>query len=395
MSFLNKILSLTIIIFAVSHKTFAQNYDESKAGTYTLPDLLVSADKHRIESAEEWEKSRRQEVLDLFEEHVYGKMPVSFDKIEFHVTNENKAALGGKATLKEVEIKVTEKKESLIIHLVMFIPNKTKRAPAFLLINNRSVRNTLASRDTISGFWPVEQVIQAGYAMAAFHYSDAAPDDKDKYQNGVLRLYPELAKADNGMKAVGAWAWVASRVMDYFETDTAIDAGKVGIVGHSRGGKAALWAAAQDMRFAVCFSNCSGNTGAALSRRNFGERVERINTTFPHWFNENYKKYNGNEQSLPVDQHMLLALIAPRPVYVTNASEDLWADPTGTYLAMKHAEPVFNLYANKSKLPKDAPSIDMPLIKPPLGYHNRTGKHDMTFYDWAQFVRFADVSYKK
>jgi dienelactone hydrolase len=280
--------------------------------------------------------------------------------------------------------------------VVLFVPNKRSRpAPAFLLINNRSRRNTAASRDTISGFWPAEQVIESGYAIAAFHYSDAAPDNKNTYQEGVLRLYPELAKADNGMKAIGAWAWAASRVMDYFETDKDIDSKKVGVVGHSRGGKASLWAAAEDNRFAICFSNCSGNTGAALSKRNFGETVARINTVFPHWFNTNYKKFNNNEQALPVDQHMLIALVAPRPVYATNASEDLWADPTGTYLALKHAEPVFALYHQKSRLPANPPALDTPIVHPPLGYHNRTGKHDLTFYDWQQYVRFADAYYAK
>lgn len=372
------------------------NYDESKVGTYTLPNVLQGKSNTNITTAREWEKTRRPEILALFEEHVYGKMPTGFDKINYQVTHQDPNAMGGKATLKEVAIKVTEKTESVTINVVLFIPNKrSKPAPTFLLINNRSRRNTSASRDTISGFWPAEQVIESGYAIAAFHYSNAAPDNKNTYQNGVLRLYPELAKADNGLKAVGAWAWAASRVMDYFETDKDIDSKKVGVVGHSRGGKTSLWAAAQDKRFAMCFSNCSGNTGAALSKRNFGETVARINTAFPHWFNNNYKKYNDNEQALPVDQHMLIALVAPRPVYATNASEDLWADPTGTYLALKHAEPVFALYNQKSQLPANPPGLDTPIVQPPLGYHNRTGKHDLTFYDWKQYVRFADAYYAK
>lgn len=390
------------IIFALSigatalQEAAAQNYDESKVGTYTLPDVLEGQDGKKITSVKEWEKKRRPEILGLFEQHVYGKMPASFDKIDFKVARQDGKVMGGKATLKEVEITVTHKAEAVKINVVIFVPNDSnKPAPAFLLINNRSPRNTLASRDSISGFWPAEQVIQAGYAIAAFHYSDAAPDNKDSYQNGVLRLYPELANADNGMKAIGAWAWAASRVMDYFQSDKSIDAKRVGVVGHSRGGKTSLWAAAQDQRFAMSFSNCSGNTGAALSKRNFGETVARINTTFPHWFSNNYKKYNNNEQALPVDQHMLIAMIAPRPVYATNASEDLWADPTGTFLAMKHAEPVYALYKLKSKLPQQPPALDTPINLPPMGYHNRTGKHDLTFYDWAQFVKFANAYYGK
>lgn len=374
---------------------FAQNYDESKVGSYILPDPLKTQDGKTVSNSKDWEKTRRPEILSLFEDHVYGKMPAGYDKISYQVTHQDKAAMGGKATLKEVEITVTERSESIKINLILFVPNKRKGpVPAFVLINNRGKRNTSASRDTISGFWPAEQVIESGYAISAFHYSDAAPDNKNTYQNGVLRLYPELAKDSNGMKAVGAWAWAASRVMDYLLTDKDIDSGKIAVVGHSRGGKAALWAAAEDQRFAICFSNCSGNTGAALSKRNFGETVAIINTAFPHWFADNYKKYNDNEQALPVDQHMLIALITPRPVYVTNASKDLWADPTGTFLAMKHAEPVYALYKEKSQLPDTPPTLDTPIIQPPLGYHNRTGIHDMTFYDWAQFVKFSDAYYK-
>lgn len=389
------LLTLSLAI-AVQQQTAAQNYDESKVGSYTLPDVLESLDKKKITSAKSWEDVRRPQILDLFSEQVYGKTPKSFDDINFRVTNQDGKVMGGKATLKEVDITIREKSDSVTIHLVMFVPNSvTKPAPAFLLINNRSPRNTLASRDSISGFWPAEQVIKSGYAIAAFHYSDGAPDNKDRYQNGVLRLYPEIAKADNGMKAIGSWAWAASRVMDYFESDQSIDSKKVGVVGHSRGGKTSLWAAAQDNRFAMSFSNCSGNTGAALSKRNFGETVARINTVFPHWFSNNYRKYSNNEKDLPVDQHMLIALIAPRPVYATNASEDLWADPTGTFLAMKNAEPVFALYRQKSNLPQQPPALDTPFTQPPLGYHNRSGKHDLTFYDWEQFVKFADIYYKK
>ncbi|HLU89278.1 MAG TPA: prolyl oligopeptidase family serine peptidase, partial [Cyclobacteriaceae bacterium] len=181
---------------------------------------------------------------------------------------------------------------------------------------------------------------------------------------------------------------------DYFERNDDIDATKVVLVGHSRGGKASLWAAAQDPRFAICVSNNSGNTGAALSRRWFGETVKIINTAFPHWFNENYKKYNDNEKNLPVDQHMLIGLIAPRPVYVTSASEDLWADPKGTFLAMKAAEPVYALYKRHSQLPSTPPPLNTPLIQSSMGYHVREGKHNLTEYDWKNFIKFADYHFK-
>lgn len=386
---------LTICTFSLS-RVSAQNYDEGKVGNYDLPKILITTAGETVSSVKKWEEIRKPELLTLFEENIYGQMPKTFDNIQFKTEKTDRQAMGGKAILKEVSIKVSNRGESVTLNLVMFVP-AIRKAPvgAFLLINNRSKKNTSASRDTISGFWPAEQVIDAGYAIASFHYSDAAPDNKDTYQNGVLRLYPEQLKRDDGMKAIGAWAWAASRVMDYLQTDKDIDAQKICIVGHSRGGKASLWAAAEDKRFAICFSNCSGNSGAALSKRNFGETIAKINETFPHWFNNNYKKYDHNEQLLPVDQHMLIGLIAPRPVYVTNASRDLWADPTGTFLAMKEAEPVYKLYEKNSHLPGQPPALDRPLQTPPLGYHNRTGDHDMTFYDWTQFVKFADNYFKK
>lgn len=219
--------------------------------------------------------------------------------------------------------------------------------------------------------------------------SDLAPDHKDSFMNGVLRLYPQQLQASNGMRAIGAWAWGASRVMDYFERSGDVDPKKVAIVGHSRGGKASLWASAQDERFAMCVTNNSGNTGASLSRRNFGETVAAINNRFPHWFTPNYTKYNDNEESLPVDQHMLVALTAPRPLYATNASEDLWADPLGTYLALKNAEKVYALYGVRTALPANPPAIEKPITNSALAYHNRQGIHDLTPYDWRNFVAFA------
>lgn len=395
-----RFICICIMLFFLCPASFAQkrvvNYDEDKAGSYTLPDILKTEDNQEIKTVEDWENVRRPEILSLFENEVYGQMPKNFDKLEFSILNSDEKAMDGKASMKEVQIEVFKDKDSVKINLVLFVPSERKEpAPAFLLINNRDERNTAPLRDTISGFWPAEKVINAGYAVASFQVDDAAPDNKDSYADGVLKLYPDQLQQDNGMKAIGAWAWAASRVMDYFEKNKDIDASKVVLVGHSRGGKASLWAAAEDPRFAICVSNNSGNSGAALSRRWFGETVEIINTSFPHWFSENYKKYNGNEQDLPVDQHMLIGLIAPRPVYVTNASEDLWADPQGTFLAMKEAEKVYRLYGLHSRLPRTIPPVNSPIVSPPMGYHNREGKHNLTEYDWSNFLKFADLHFKK
>ena len=371
------------------------NYDEAKVPRYTLPAVLKTSGNKKVKNKSTWENVRRPEILKLFEDNIYGQMPKTYSNIKYTVTNE-KTAMSGKAKMKEVLIEVFQNTRSVKINLLLFIPaNAGKPVPAFLLINNRGRENTDPTRSVKSEFWPAEMVIDSGYAIAAIHVSDMAPDDKTAYVNGVLQLYPEQLTADNGIKAIGAWAWGASRAMDYFETDKEIDGKRVAVVGHSRGGKASLFAAAEDQRFAICITNCSGNTGAALARREFGERINRINAAFPHWFNNNYKKFNNNENALPVDQHMLIALIAPRPVYATNASNDLWADPTGTFLSLKHAEPVYRLYGLKSRLPSSPPAINTPINHPPIGYHNREGEHNLKAYDWSNFVKFANAYYKK
>ena len=390
------LLFFAILIKAQAQNGVVANYDESKVPPYTLPDVLKTTANRTVRDKETWEKVRRPEIIKLFEENVYGQLPKSYERLTYSIKNEHGGAMAGKATLKEVVIEVVENNKPLTINLVLFVPTKQQGpVPVFLLINNRGKENTDPTRSHKSDFWPAEMVIDSGYAIAAFHVSDLAPDDSVRYVNGVLGLYPQQLTANDGMRAIGAWAWGASRVLDYFEKDAAIDAKKVALVGHSRGGKASLWAAAEDQRFALCITNCSGNTGAALSRRRFGETISRINTTFPHWFAKNYKKFNDNEDSLPVDQHMLLATIAPRPLYATNATKDLWADPKGTFLSLKQAEKVYALYGIESNLPANPPATNQPVIASPLGYHIREGEHNLTAYDWNNFIKFANVHFKK
>ncbi|WP_138477442.1 alpha/beta hydrolase [Dyadobacter bucti] len=388
----NLLLLLALVVLLTEAR--AQNYDESKVPPYTLPDVLKTTGRKKVKSEKTWENVRRPEIRKLFEDNIYGQTPTRYDSIRY-VVSEGQSVMEGRAKHREVLIEVFRQGKQVKIDLVLLLPSNVERpVPVFVLINNRGKENTDPSRKIKSEFWPAEMVIDSGYAVAAFHVSDLAPDNKDTYSNGVLQLYPEQLAADNGMRAIGAWAWGASRVMDYFGTDTDIDAKKVVVVGHSRGGKASLWAAAQDRRFAICVTNCSGNTGAALARRQFGERISRINTTFPHWFNNNYKKYNDRENALPVDQHMLIALVAPRPVYATNASKDLWADPKGTFLSLKNAERVYGLYEMRSALPADPPGINEPIIRSPLAYHIREGEHNLTAYDWGNFIHFANYHFK-
>jgi hypothetical protein len=250
------------------------------------------------------------------------------------------------------------------------------------------------TRDNKDGFWPAEDVINAGYGIAGFDVIEVAPDNNDHFTEGVLELYPEQLEMKNGMAALGAWGWGASRAIDYFETDDVVDDSKIIVVGHSRGGKSSLWCGAQDERVAIAVSNESGNSGAAISRRNFGETVARICQNFPYWFCANYQQYANNEDKLPIDQHMLVALMAPRAVYVASAAEDLWADPKGQYLALLEAQPVFNLYGFQTNLPLEIPAENEQIIRPTMGFHNREGKHNMTPYDWQQFINFADAYFK-
>jgi hypothetical protein len=389
-----------------------------------LPDPLTLANGDKVTDARTWQTKRRAEVLGLFRTHVYGRSLGRPANISFELTCQIRDALGGIATRKEVSVYFTGKKDGPKMDMLIYVPKNAKKpAPAFLGLNlfgNHAVhsdpgitlsrqwmresqgvvnhRATEASRGTDASRWPVEKLVRRGYALATIYYGDIEPDFAEGWKLGVRGKLSfggdQTVFAPDDWGAIGAWAWGLSRALDYLETDGDIDAKRVAVIGHSRLGKTALWAGAEDERFAIVISNDSGCGGAALSRRAFGETVERINNVFPHWFCGNFKKYNLKEADLPVDQHELIALAAPRPLYVASAEEDTWADPRGEFLSAKHAEPVYWLFGKKGLGVDDMPSVNQP-VGDTLGYHIRTGKHDVTEYDWERYLNFADRHFRK
>ena len=368
------------------------NYDESRVPAYSLPDPLETR-SGTIKTREEWTR-HRTEILELFREHVYGRSPGRPEQVRFEPMETNSSAMDGAATLKRVAIITRHATQEHRFELTLFLPNSVRGpAPVFLFLNNRAPTNTDATRKERSGFWPAEDVIARGYGIAAVQNDEIAPDDRSRFREGVLHLFENEEtepRADHAWGALAAWAWGASRAMDYFITDTHVSVSQVAVVGHSRGGKAALWAGAEDERFALVVSNESGEGGAALTRRKYGETLARITNAFPHWFAPGYKRFVGREEALPVDQHMLLALIAPRALYVASASDDLWADPRGEFLSQVHASPVYALFGEPAFRENQMPPVDEPLVSGRRGYHVRSGTHNLTPYDWKSFMDFAD-----
>ncbi len=401
------------------------NYDEAKVPPYTLPDPLVANDGSRVRDAATWRAKRRPELLELFAREVYGRTPAGRPAaMHWETIAVDRAALGGKAVRKEITVWFTEKKDGPRMHLLIYQPAGAAGAhspwPAFLglnyygnncvnadpgialstrwmrpspefkIVNNRVTEGT---RGAHASRWDVENVIARGYATASVYYGDLCEDRNEGLTGDVGALFHTGAandRAPDAWGAIGIWAWGLSRALDVLSADPEIDGKRVAVHGHSRLGKAALWAGAQDERFALVISNDSGAGGAALNKRIFGETVARINASFPFWFAKNFRAYNAREAALPVDAHELIALIVPRPVHVASAEDDKWADPRGEFLAAKHAEPVYALFGKKGLGVAEWPAVNHPALGDGLAYHIRPGPHDIKPQDWGYYCDFAD-----
>lgn len=413
-------------LMLTTHLTAARpgtNEDEAKVGSYTLPDPLHPAGSAPVKTAEDWLAHGRAATQALFEQHLYGKTPSGPWKLSLETISEKKDALGGLATRRLIQIRLADVPAWQGLQMMVYSPNKANAqapAPTFLCLSfggnhaaspetdiplstrwqrpnkEKGVVDNLAteaSRGTESSRFPLELLLQNGYALATAYCGDIEPDHADGWKDS-LRGALGVKGSSGEWGCIGAWAWGLSRMVDALETLPDIDAKHLAVVGHSRLGKTSLWAGVQDSRFGIVISNNSGEGGAALKYRDFGETPAVITKAFPHWFTSTYSQYAADPKTCPVDQHQLISLIAPRPAYVASATKDLWADPLGEFLAAKQAEPVYALFGKKGLTVDTQPAADQP-VGDHIGYHLRTGPHNITAYDWEQYIKFADRHWQR
>lgn len=409
----NRFVPFVLILIAGLHGHAAAaeefNYDQSRVPKYELPDPLAGVD-----SAEAWRSMHRARVLKLVAETVYGVRPDAH--VNMAVASSSTREQDGMRR-KLVTLRLSRNDKSLDLEMLIYLPaSASGPVPLFVGLNfngNHTItddpdvpvteswvrnddkknyvdnRASEQSRGTASSRWPYKAITARGYGLATIYYGDIDPDFHDGFKNGAHALFSDFERTPASWGSISAWAWGLSRAMDYFEQDADIDQTRVAVMGHSRLGKTSLWAGASDERFALVVSNDSGCGGAALSRRRFGETVKRINTSFPHWFCDNFKQYNDNEDKLPVDQHTLVSLIAPRPVLICSAEDDRWADPKGEFLSGLGADPVYRLLGTDGMAANEWPGVNTPILSR-IGYHIRPGGHDVKMQDWKVYMDFAD-----
>jgi hypothetical protein len=414
------IFCLLIAYESRPQQSFPSNTNESKVQPYTLPDPLQTPNGKKVTTSKEWQKTQRPYIYHLYEVFQFGRFPTTKTAIRSRLLESDKNAFDGIATRKQVRLYLHPTDTTVYTDVLMYIPNKVKTPPVFLglnfsgnhiiatdknimlstrwvfsrargAVNNRA---TEASRGADTASWQVRTILEKGFALATAYYGDFEPDTITGYQTGIRSTMKDVLKIEpDEWTAMGAWAWGLHRIIDYLEKDKSIDAHKIALLGHSRLGKAALWAAAIDQRIALIVSNQSGEGGAAISRRWYGETVQIINAKFPHWFAAKYKIYGDSVNALPVDGHMLLSLMAPRPLYVASAEEDTWSDPKGEFLSAYEAGKVYALLGKKGIDTNTMPGLHQP-VGEDIRYHIRAGKHAVTAYDWEQYLKFATEQFK-
>lgn len=395
--------------------------DESKVPPYTLPDPLVCEDGTPVTTPQLWRERRRPELRRLFESEIYGRTLVGRpEAMRFVVREERKEARGGQATRLRVGVLFEGTEEGRQMELLIYLPNQVAGpVPVFLGLNfdgnytttpepdlplpkhfamglftNHVKENvpTEAGRGMHQHLWPYAYALEHGYGVVTAAYGEIEPDAPGRWAQGPRGLGPEPGAGDWG--CLGAWAWGLSRALDYLETNPRVDSRRVAVIGFSRLGKAAIWAAAQDERFAMAVSNASGAGGIALGKRIFGETNEHLAMRLGHWFAPNFRKYAGNEAGCPIDQHELAALIAPRPLLITSGTTDLGSDPKGEFLSGLGADPVYRLLGTDGLAAKEWPGPSR-LVASTIGYFLRPGGHDVTLEDWQAMIAFADRHLKK
>jgi (4-O-methyl)-D-glucuronate---lignin esterase len=363
------------------------NYDEAKVKPFTLPDPLVLANGKPVRDARTWKSERRPELIRLYEDEVFGRIPKAAPKVTWSAAAPD-TTTGG--IVKKVTGTIGASANAPHMNLKIALPAAARKpVPLILLVQFGGGGAPVAEPPVAS------EILARGWGYATVGYNDIQPDKADAFDQGVIgATSPGHLPADDEWGDVSAWAWGVSRIIDYLETDKAIDASRIALHGHSRIGKTALWASALDLRVAAVYASCPGEMGAALSRRDFGETVDDMAQRFPYWFNRNFQKWPGRWNDMPVDAHMLIALSAPRPVFVTGGSEDQWADPVGEFQAEVAAGPVYRLLGRKDLGTKDLPALDTPQITGDLGWYYHKGPHAATAEDWRVFLQFLDKYFR-
>ena len=362
-----------------------------------VPELMTTFDGRKVETVAQWEKVRAPELLEEFTSVEYGRRPVERPAaLSFEEAEPDAVMMGGKALRKRIRVAYKGPYGGGSFVFTAFIPRHDKPVPAFLLICNRNPdENIDPTRSAKSGFWPAEEIVDRGYAAIAFWNGDIAPDRNTGNTKGVFAAFRDVESTQSpkdGWGTLSAWAWGASRVMDWIETEPLLNASRVAVVGHSRGGKTALVAGVYDKRFAMACSNDSGCSGAKLNHIDLpeSEHVVQIMRSFPYWFCANYTQCVNSELDWRVDQHEFIALMAPRLVCIASATEDVWAGQEGEYFSGVLASPAWELYGKRGLVSDSFPSAETPLQEGCISYHLRTGKHNLTPYDWSCYMDFAD-----